>query len=50
MIYDGDTSNIQGGMLIDWDLSKEVGAKDESSVARQHSRTVSLMFKTHTDL
>jgi hypothetical protein len=50
MIYDGNTSNIEGGMLIDWDLSKKVDPEDERTFAHQHSRTVSSIYKMHTGL
>ena len=32
---------IEGGILIDWDLSKAVDPDDEQSTARQYTRTVS---------
>ena len=41
MIIDNGESNISGGILIDWDLSKFVNTQAEHPVARQHTRTVS---------
>ena len=45
MIVDDDEakSDIRYGMLIDWDLSKMVDAMGTTSMARQHTRTVSNM-------
>ena len=41
MLVDSET-NIQDGMLIDWDLSKFVGPEDKLNTARRVTRTVSI--------
>jgi hypothetical protein len=41
MIFDSKQHNINGGMLIDWDLSKVHDPLVERSSARQYTRTVS---------
>ncbi len=40
MAGDDFPSNIEGGMLIDWDLSTIVDLNDEHRCARQDTRVV----------
>lgn len=41
-VSDGQSeSTIDGGMLIDWDLSQPIRKNEEDSITRRHARTVS---------
>jgi hypothetical protein len=41
MIVDNNEPNINGGMLIDWDLCKVINPQDGQSTPRQYTHTVS---------
>ena len=41
-----DKGTTSSGILIDWDLSKAFNSEDKHTVARQYTRTVSILYET----